>query len=65
MAVSEKPMARKTRSQLEENVRSAHVSVGLEEHGKPIKHFSCRELPLGKLELFDFVIDPVAIHRRI
>jgi AraC-like DNA-binding protein len=64
MAVSEKPMARKTRSQLEENVRSAHVSVSLEEHGKPIKHFSCRELPLGKLELFDIVIDPVAIHRR-
>ncbi len=51
-------------SQLIEDVRSAHVAVDIEQHGKRIKHFSCRELPLGKLELFDIVIDPVAIHRR-
>ena len=64
MAASNKSADQKTSSQLEDNVRSAHVSVGVEKHGKPIKHFSCRELPLGKLELFDIVIDPVAIHRR-
>jgi len=64
MAASKKSADQQTSSQLEDNVRSAHVSVGVEKHGKPIKHFSCRELPLGKLELFDIVIDPVAIHRR-
>jgi AraC-like DNA-binding protein len=64
MAAGNKTAEQKTRSQLEDNVRSAHVSVDLEERGKPIKHFSCRELPLAKLELFDIVIDPVAIHRR-
>jgi AraC-like DNA-binding protein len=64
MAASKNSADRKTSSQLEDNVRSAHVSVAVEKHGKPIEHFSCRELPLGKLELFDIVIDPVAIHRR-
>lgn len=49
---------------LESDLRSAHVAVDFEEQGKPVKHFSCRELPLGKLELFDIYIDPVAIHRR-
>lgn len=64
MAASNKSADQKTSSQLEDIVRSAHVAVAVEKHGKPIKHFSCRELPLGKLELFDIVIDPVAIHRR-
>ena len=49
---------------LEDNVRSAHVAVDVEQHGKPIRHFTCTELPLGKLELFRICIDPVAIHRR-
>ena len=53
-----------TEATLQKDVRSAHVAVDMEERGKPVKHFSCRELPLGKLELFDIEIDPVAIHRR-
>tara|TARA_B100000787_G_scaffold129806_1_gene98709 strand:- start:11785 stop:12756 length:972 start_codon:yes stop_codon:yes gene_type:complete len=53
-----------TDSQLADNARSAHMSVDINEFAKPIEEFSCRELPLGKLELFDIVIDPVAIHRR-
>jgi AraC-like DNA-binding protein len=32
--------------------------------GQPIQNFTCRELPLGRLELFDIRIDPIAIHRR-
>ncbi len=51
-------------AELRENVKHAHVEVGTEVHGKPIKNFSCRELHLAKLELFDIVIDPIAIHRR-
>lgn len=53
-----------TAAVLKESVRSAHVAVDMEERGQPISHFSCRELPLGKLELYDIQIDPVAIHRR-
>jgi len=49
---------------LMDTVRNAHVAVDIEQRGKPIRHFDCRELPLGKLELFDIQIDPVAIHRR-
>ena len=49
---------------LEDSVRRAHVSVNTEVHGQPIQNFTCRELPLGKLELFDISIDPIAIHRR-
>lgn len=50
--------------QLLETVREAHVAVDIETLGKPIQNFSCRELPLGRLELFDICIDPVSIHRR-
>lgn len=49
---------------LQQTVRRAHVAVATEVHDQPIKHFTCRELPLGKLELFDITIDPIAIHRR-
>jgi AraC-like DNA-binding protein len=49
---------------LRENVKHAHVEVGTEVHGKPITNFTCRDLHLAKLELFDIVIDPIAIHRR-
>ncbi|MBT4521650.1 MAG: helix-turn-helix domain-containing protein [Halieaceae bacterium] len=49
---------------LEDIVRGAHVAVDIGRQGKPIKHFTCRELPLGKLELFDIFIDPIAIYRR-
>ncbi len=50
---------------LVDTVRRAHVNVGTEQRGKPIQNFSCRELPLGKLELFDICIDPIAIYRRM
>lgn len=49
---------------IENDVRSAHVSVDVVQQGDPIGHFECHELPIGKLELFDIHIDPVAIHRR-
>ncbi len=49
---------------LEESVRHAHVSVDTGVQGQPIQNFSCRELPLGRLELFDISIDPIAIYRR-
>lgn len=49
---------------LEESVRCAHVSVDTQIRGQPIQNFSCRELPLGRLELFDISIDPIAIYRR-
>ena len=49
---------------LEDSVRSAHVSVDTGVQGEPIQNFSCRELPLGRLELFDISIDPIAIYRR-
>jgi AraC-like DNA-binding protein len=45
-------------------VENAHVKVATEVRGKPVRNFSCRELPLAKLELFDIVTDPVAIYRR-
>ncbi|MFT4824604.1 MAG: AraC-like DNA-binding protein [Halioglobus sp.] len=49
---------------LEASVRSAHVSVDTQMRGQPIQNFTCRELPLGRLELFDIWIDPIAIFRR-
>jgi AraC family transcriptional activator of tynA and feaB len=49
---------------LEASVRNAHVSVETEMRGQPIQNFTCRELPLGRLELFDIWIDPIAIFRR-
>ena len=49
---------------LEDTVRQAHVSVNTEIRGQPIRNFTCRELPLGRLELFDIIIDPIAIYRR-
>ncbi len=64
MAKPETGDGEKIGDELEDSVRHAHVAVDIERRGKPIKHFSCRELPLGKLELFDITIDPVAIHRR-
>ncbi len=64
MAASKTSEISATDAPLEDSVRSAHVAVDIERRGKPIKHFTCRELPLGKLELFDIYIDPVAIHRR-
>ena len=50
---------------LMDTVATAHVAVDVEERGEHLRQFSCRELPLGKLELFDITIDPVAIHRSI
>ena len=50
--------------QLEDTVRQAHVSVDTGVQGEPIQNFTCRELPLGRLELFDISIDPIAIYRR-
>jgi AraC-like DNA-binding protein len=50
--------------QLVEVVRQAHVSVDTGVQGEPIQNFTCRELPLGRLELFDIIIDPIAIYRR-
>jgi AraC-like DNA-binding protein len=55
-----KKKARKLQHAVEHN----HILVASEAHGKPVKNFTCRELPLGKLELYDIIIDPVAIHRR-
>lgn len=54
----------KTNEELVDFVRSAHVAVDSGIQGQPIQHFTCRELPLGKLELFDISIDPIAIYRR-
>ena len=53
-----------TCSSLEDSVRQAHVSVNTEIRGEPIRNFTCRELPIGRLELFDIIIDPIAIYRR-
>ena len=55
---------RESNGSLEDSVRQAHVSVGTEIRGQPIKNFTCRELPLGRLELFEIIIDPIAIYRR-
>ncbi len=51
-------------AELVDFVRSAHVAVDTGMQGQPIEHFTCRELPLGNLELFDISIDPIAIYRR-
>jgi AraC-like DNA-binding protein len=56
--------SKETNDELVDSVRSAHVAVDTGMQGQPIQHFSCRELPLGKLELFDISIDPIAIYRR-
>jgi len=45
-------------------VENAHVKVATKVRGKPVRNFSCRELPLARLELFDIDTDPVAIYRR-
>lgn len=50
---------------LEDSVRRAHVAVNTEMRDQPIQNFTCRELPLGRLELYDISIDPIAIFRRI
>jgi hypothetical protein len=52
---------RENNDQLVDSVRSAHVSVDTGVQGEPIQNFTCRELPLGRLELFDIRIDPIAI----
>jgi len=49
---------------LQEDVRSAHVYVATEVRDQPIQNFACRELPLGRLQLFDIYIDPIVIKRR-
>lgn len=49
---------------LQDSVRKAHVTVGTEVRDRPIQNFSCRELRLAKLELFDITIDPIVICRR-
>ena len=64
MAASRPAKAGKRSEKLQESVRDAHVAVGVETRGKPIQRFTCRELPVGKLELFDIWIDPIAIYRR-
>ena len=58
------PEPEKNSDQLVASVRRAHVSVDTEMQGEPIQNFTCRELPLGRLELFDISIDPIAIYRR-
>lgn len=52
------------RDLLQEDVRSAHVAVATEVRDQPIQNFTCRELPLGRLQLFDISIDPIVILRR-
>jgi AraC-like DNA-binding protein len=64
MAAGRQPRDTARSKKLRETVSHAHVAVGVETRGKPIQHFTCRELPVGKLELYDIRIDPVAIHRR-
>lgn len=49
---------------LEQEVRRAHVAVATEIRDQPIENFSCRELPLGRLYLYDISIDPIVIRRR-
>lgn len=49
---------------LVDSVRQAHVAVNTEVRGQPIRNFTCREYPIGRLELFDIRIDPIAIYRR-
>ena len=49
---------------LEDSVRQAHVAVNTEMRDQPIRNFTCRELPIGRLELYDIIIDPIAIYRR-
>lgn len=49
---------------MQEDVRSAHVYVATEVRDQPIQNFVCRELPLGRLQLFDIYIDPIVIKRR-
>ncbi|MCB1630381.1 MAG: helix-turn-helix domain-containing protein [Pseudomonadales bacterium] len=50
---------------LQESVRDAHITVGTEMRGRPIQRFSCRDLRLANLELFEITIDPIVIHRRV
>jgi AraC-like DNA-binding protein len=50
--------------ELKHSVEHDHILVASEIRGKPVQNFACRELPLGKLELYDIYIDPVEIHRR-
>ncbi len=50
---------------LQESVRDAHVTVGTEVRDRPIRRFMCRERRLANLDLFEIMIDPIAIHRRI
>ena len=47
-----------------DSVRHAHVVVNTEQRGQPIQNFTCHEYPIGRLELFDISIDPIAIYRR-
>lgn len=49
---------------LQNSVRKAHVTVGTEVRDRPILNFTCRELRLANLELFDIMIDPIVISRR-
>jgi len=49
---------------LEREVRRSHVAVATEIRDQPIENFSCRELPLGRLRLYDISIDPIIILRR-
>lgn len=50
---------------LQNSVRKAHVTVGTEVRDRPILNFTCRELRLANLELFDIMIDPIVISRRV
>jgi len=49
---------------LEREVRRSHVAVATEIRDQPIENFRCRELPLGRLHLYDISIDPIVILRR-
>ena len=64
MAGEETIISSKDTEALEHSVRHDHVEVDFELQDKPIKHFKCRELPLGKLELIEIKIDPITIYRR-
>ena len=49
---------------LQDVVRNAHVAVATEVRDQAIQNFTCRELPLGRLNLYDISIDPIVIRRR-
>jgi AraC-like DNA-binding protein len=51
-------------SRLRDSIRGAYVLVDPEQSSEAFHSFVFKEIPLGKLKLYDIYIDPIVIHRR-